>query len=499
MVSNGRDVVRTDSDGRWSLPVVSGDHLFVIKPSNWATPGGLGGVQKFAYLYQPLGSPADIKRHLAVAPTGALPESIDFPLRRAQESTRFEALLLTDSQPQDATELQYFRDDIIAGAIAADCAFGIHHGDVMFDDLSLYDRYLRILEATRMPWHHCPGNHDINFEARNDLVSRETWKRVFGPRHYAFQHGGATFIVLDNVHYLGRNPGSAQSGHYRGIIGSDQLRFIGNVLAHVVPDALVAVSMHIPLVSSLVPADPAHTTADCSSLMALLSGRPHTVSFAGHMHTTEHHYLGADGGFGGPGLHHHHILTAASGSWWSGPKDRRGVPVADSMDGTPNGFHVLSVDGNRYATRFVPAAEKASGQMRIVINGPASNAQRSSGEPPGSAIAVNCLSKCEIVVNVFDGGPRTTVSCEVLASGAGAMEMQRVAALDPLMVRLFAEHESACKSWVQAVESTHIWKAPVPGGLGPGTHRVTVRARDQYGRLETGHALLEVTERTRPA
>ena len=496
MVSNGRDVIRTDSEGRWSLPVASGDHLFVIKPSNWTTPGGPGGVPRSSHLHQPLGSPAEINaRYPGVLPTGPLPESIDFPLRRAQESTRFEVLLLTDSQPQDAAELQYFRDDIIAGAITADCAFGIHHGDVMFDDLSLYDRYLRILETTQMPWHHCAGNHDINFEARNDLTSRETWKRVFGPRHYAFQHGGATFIVLDNVYYMGRNPGSAQSGQYRGSIGSDQLRFVSNVLDRVAPDALVVVSMHIPLVSSQVPVDPAHTTADCGALMALLSGRPHTVSFAGHMHTTEHHYLGADRGFGGPGLHHHHILTAASGSWWSGPKDRRGVPMADSVDGTPNGFHVLSVDGNRYSTRLVPAAEKASGQMRIVINGPASSRQRGSVAPPGSTIAVDALAQCEIVVNVFDGGPKTTVSCEVAGRDLGVVAMQRVAAPDPLMVRLFVEHAPACKSWVQAVESTHIWKAPVPSGLRPGTYRVTARARDEYGRPHTAHTVLEVAER----
>jgi len=213
------------------------------------------------------------------------------------------------------------------------------------------------------------------------------------------------------------------------------------------------------------------------------------------MHTTEYHYLGADRGFGGPGLHHHHILTAASGSWWSGPKDRRGVPMADSVDGTPNGFHVLSIDGNRYSTRLVPAAEKASGQMRIVINGPASSRQGGSVALPGSAIAVDALAQCEIVVNVFDGGPRTAVSCEVAGRDLGVVAMQRGAAPDPLMVRLFAEHVPACKSWVQAVESTHIWKAPVPSGLGPGTYRVTARARDEYGRPHTAHTVLEVAER----
>jgi C terminal of Calcineurin-like phosphoesterase/Calcineurin-like phosphoesterase len=491
LVSNGRDVVATDDEGRWNLPVADGDHLFVVKPSHWTTPHGPGGVPRSSHLHQPLGSPDNSERHFpGVRPTGSLPASIDFPLRRTQENSRFDALLLTDSQPQDATELQYFRDDILAGAIAANCAFGINHGDVMFDDLSLYDRYLRILDATQIPWHHCPGNHDINFEARSDRFSRETWKRVFGPRHYAFQHGGATFIVLDNVYYMGRNPGSAPSGHYRGMIGGDQLRFVGNVLAHVAQDALIVVSMHIPLVSSQTPADPAHTTADYGALMALLSGRPHTLSFAGHMHTTEHHYLGAGKGFHGPGLHHHHILTAASGSWWSGPKNRHGVPMADSVDGTPNGFHVLSVDDNRYTTRFVAAAEKAAGQMRIAINNTARGQDRDASR--AATLPMDALSHCEIVVNVFDGGPRTGVTCEIAGRRAGSVTLQRAAMPDPLTVRLFADHAAACKSWVRAVESTHIWKAPVPDTLEPGTYRITARARDEYGRVHTAHAVLEV-------
>ena len=38
MVSNGRDVVLTDADGRWRLPVSDGDSVFVIKPPHWSVP-----------------------------------------------------------------------------------------------------------------------------------------------------------------------------------------------------------------------------------------------------------------------------------------------------------------------------------------------------------------------------------------------------------------------------------------------------------------------------
>jgi hypothetical protein len=371
LVSNGRDVVRTDAEGRWRLPVREGDSLFVIKPQGWTTPAGPGGIPRFSYLHQSQGTPAMLRlRHQGVAPTGPLPASIDFALQRRPESTRFEALLLADPQPANACELAYLRDDIIAGTLPIDAAFAIVHGDVAADDLSLYPRYLRLLAATGIPWHHCPGNHDMNWDARDDRTSRETWKGVFGPRHYAFQHGGATFLLLDNVHYHGRNPGRPLSGTYRGRIGQEQLAFVRNVLAHVPHDGLIVVSMHIPLTTYNDPANRADNTEDRRALLALLSGRPHTVSFAGHMHTSEHHHLGAEHGFTGPGRHDHQVLAAASGSWWGGPRDCCGMPEAVCPDGTPNGFHVLSVEGARHATRFVPAAGKGPAQLRVLVDGP---------------------------------------------------------------------------------------------------------------------------------
>ena len=56
MVSNGRDVVRTDTEGRWRLPVAEGESIFVIKPPHWITPLGPGGVPVFSCLHQPNGS-----------------------------------------------------------------------------------------------------------------------------------------------------------------------------------------------------------------------------------------------------------------------------------------------------------------------------------------------------------------------------------------------------------------------------------------------------------
>jgi hypothetical protein len=506
MVSNGREVVATGPEGEWALPVAPGDSVFVIKPAGWATRLSPAGLPEFSRLFQPAGSPAHLGTGFRlVEPTGPLPDSVDFPLQRRYESPDFEAVLVTDTQPEGAAELDYLRDDIVAAILAhGEAAFAINHGDVVADDLSLYPRYLSLIGATGLAWHHCPGNHDTNYAARDDRHSRETWKATFGPRWYAFQHGEATVFILDNVEYVG-------NGRYRGAFGARQLQFIRNVLQRVPSDRLVVLSMHIPLRCYLDPANPADTTADAGALFEILAGHPHAVSFAGHLHATEHHYLDCvpvlPASLASPSSpspaspHHHHVLTAACGSWWSGHCDARGIPTADSSDGTPNGFHVLTVSGSRYTTRFVPAAGKSDAQLRVLIDGPHRTSGRSAGSTSASApaghrlglvVPRNALANCRVLANVFDGGPRTQVTAEVLGAGRGPTPMTPLTAPDPLMAELFCG-ATPRKAWVAATPCAHLWQCALPDGLAPGAHVLLVRSIDEYGRTHTARALLEVT------
>jgi hypothetical protein len=367
-------------------------------------------------------------------------------------------------------------------------AFAINHGDIVFDDLALYPRYLEMLGATGIAWHHCPGNHDLNSEACDDRTSRETWKRVFGPRNYAFQHAGATFIILDNVHYFGYTPGKPRSGQYCGLIGEQQLAFVRNVLAHVPADQLLVVSMHIPLATYQDPSNPSDNTADRLALLDLLAARPYSVSFSGHMHVTEHHYLTARGS-GRSTPHHHQILAAASGGWWGGPRDRRGIPFADSPDGSPNGYHVLCVDGSRYTTRFIAASGKSAQGLRAVVQDPGRHKLEALSDAP---IPVAALGDCRLIVNVFDGGPKTEVTCEIEGRSTARIRMQRTAMPDPFFADLCERYASLQKPWVKPVASSHLWAAPLCPNLAPGAYRLTMRTIDEYGRELTAHMMFEV-------
>jgi hypothetical protein len=483
MVSNGRDVVVTDADGCWRLHVRNGEFVFVVTPPNFEAQLS-NGIPNAFHRYQPFATPAGVKRGLSGTTSSRMTRhSIDFPLRRKPQSRQFEALLFADMQPSNERELGYVRDETLASIIGTHAAFAINHGDVMGDNLGLFPKYRRLIGCTGITWHHCPGNHDMNLGALTQPDAFETWRQQMGPTHYAFQHGGATFIVLNNVEYL--EPGRARKGGrgYLGRIGEEQLHFVRNVLRHVPKDQLVAVSMHIPLINFEDPLSAPDNTADRHRLLAILSGHPHTVSFSGHSHTTEHHYLGREHGFARSQPHHHHVLTAACGSWWSGPADARGIPVSHSRDGTPKGFHILTVDGNRYTTRFVATGCDPASSMRILLPDAPEASQTQLTKVSLGTVAME-PGRNRVLVDVFDGGTRTRVRLQIEGSNE-PIEMERVAMRDPFVTDLFARHRETCKPWVEAGLSSHMWVADLPAAFAERSGEVTVRVMDEYGRTNT--------------
>ena len=500
LVSNGRDVVRTGADGRWRLSVAAGQTIFVIKPSGFAAPvDPQTNLAKLSYVHDPEGTPAALGfRYEGLPPTGPLPASIDFALTRKAEPEPFEVILFTDPQPESAAEVSYVRDEAVAPLLGtgAGAAFGMTLGDLAFDDLTVYGRLNRMVGRIGVPWWTLGGNHDLDYEAPDAARSRDTWKRVFGAPYYAHAYGGALFIMLDNVEYLGAGTGKkGEHGAYRGHIPDDQLAFVKNLLAVTPPQTLLVFSMHIPLRTYFDPTMAAANTDNAAALLKLIGDRP-SVSFAGHTHTCEHHYLGAADGGSDAHPHHHHVLAAVSGSWWSGPLDHRGIACADQTDGTPHGHHVLSIDGARYTTRYVPAAEPDGKQMRIVLefgyHADEKEVLRATtmSQALRSPISADEAAAARLIVNLFDGGPRSSVRFAL--DGGAPVTMTRMSRPDPFITQLYGRYPETIKPWVKPSASSHLWQAALPAELQVGTCALRVLATDEYGRGHEGGIVLEV-------
>ena len=500
LVSNGRDVAVTDAQGRYVLPLPDEATIFVVKPPGFMPPVDPATMlPRFYRHHRPLGSPESLGLSYAgLAPTEPLPASLDFPLRRQDEPDAFEVAMVTDPQPETDAEVDFIREDLVEALASTSAKFGLTAGDVMFDDLSFYDRYNAIVGAIGLPWWNIGGNHDLNFEAPDRHYSRETYRRVFGPNYYAFFYAKTLFLMLDDVDYLGLDKAKPRgAGKYEGRIDAAQLDFVRAVLAQTPPETLIVVVAHIPLRTYFDPADPAQNLTNREALLALFEGRRHTVSFSGHTHTTEHHYFGPADGWNGAAEHHHHVLTALSGSWWSGPFDHRGVASADSRDGTPNGFHLLSVDGNSYKTRFVPAKEPNRRQIRLSIDSRfhgdelAAAHEFRQGQLFGSPIARASLGAATLIADVFDGGPKTRAALRI--DGRAPIEMVRRAAPDPFVAEVYARNPATKKAWVKAEACSHLWSARLPADLAAGAHRVVVEATMEYGDVVSAQIALEVT------
>jgi C terminal of Calcineurin-like phosphoesterase/N terminal of Calcineurin-like phosphoesterase len=499
LVSNGREVAVTGGDGRYMLPLPDEATIFVVKPAGFMPPiEPETNLPRFYRHHQPNGSPPELNLTFAgLAPTGPLPASVDFALRRQDEPSAFDVVLVTDPQPETAAEVDFIREDLIQALAGVDARFGLTAGDIMFDDFSLCPRSNALMGTIGLPWWNIGGNHDLNYEAPDRRFSRETYKRFFGPNYYAFFYAKTLFLMLDDVDYLGFDPHKpGGGGKYEGRLDEAQMAFVRNVLARTPDDTLIVAVMHIPI-RTFLDDDAYQNLQNRQAFFDLFEGRRFTVSFAGHTHTTEHHYFGAADGWKGAEPHHHHVLTALSGSWWSGPFDHRGVASADSRDGTPNGFHILSVDGLAYRTRFVPAKEPNGRQMRLSIvsrfHGISKDADRDFRQVRllGSPVPREALSASTLVANVFDGGEKTRV--KMVIGDKAPIEMTRSAQPDPFVQEVFARNEATKKFWVSADNSSHVWTARLPADLAPGTYKVIVEASGEYGQPLSGRLALEVT------
>lgn len=469
-VSNGTDIVLTDDQGRYSLSVDDDEIIFVIKPRGWATPLNANNLPQFFYIHKPAGSPATFK-FAGVDPTGPLPESIDFPLHRQEETDKFKAIMFGDPQPRDVTEVEYIAHDVLEQIIAEeahDAAFGVTLGDIVFDDLSIMEPLNQAIALIGIPWYNVIGNHDLNLDAEDDEQSDETFERIYGPAYYSFDYGPAHFLVLDDVVWHGAKDG--KRGHYHGGLGEKQMEFIRNDLAMIPPEQLVVLMMHIPL----------KEVADRQQLYRMIEQRPATVSISAHKHYMEHQLIGEEDGWQGPKRHHHIINVTVGGSWWRGKKDERGIPHATMSDGGPNGYTIMEFDGSDYSLEMRAASRPANYQMNIYAP---------------EVVSQSDLATTVVLANVFNGSERSEVSLRVGKEGQWR-SMEQIKTTDPAFVaEKEREEKLEDRTWTSlpgAYKTPHIWRGNLPPNLPVGTHMIEVRAKDMWGKTVVDRQIIRV-------
>jgi len=469
MVSNQLDVVQTDANGLFTIQANNPSVIFVTKPAGYKVSLDENNIPQFYYIYQPDGSPA--LEHPAIDPTGALPREILFPLYEDRVHNDFRMLVVADVQTANSRELEYFRSDVVATALKHQFDFVISLGDLVHDDPGLFPEYARSMALLGAPVYNVSGNHDVNYDA-GEPASNDSYKRYFGPPWYSFDVGNVHFVVLENVErFCKKGEREAYWDCYRGQIGEKQLEWLKNDLARVPPGKRIVVNQHIAFVKD-ENAGERNRIVNRQEVFDVLKDREEILVLAGHRHTLQHDYFSREDGWNGKGELHQIICSSASGTWWTGPVDTRGIPSSTQIDGVPNGFFIFQFGGNDFIHSYYPAGNIQE-QMRI--------------ESPNGKTGSHDQ---EIVVNVYNSNKYSRV--EACMDGKHKVELKNDIRRDPFITESFRKFRDQYKSWSSPARSTQMWVAPMPAAMGKGFHTIKVTSTDEFGRVYSSVAVFEV-------
>ena len=467
-VSDQIDIVTTDANGRWSLPVASDVTYFVIKPRGYMTRIGKDNLPAFYYTHKPEGSP--VSRFPGVSPTGALPASIDFPLTKKKEPNKFSAIFFGDTQSRDIREIEYLTQGLITQMSAEGASFGITLGDILFDNLSIFKEHNEAISMLGIPWYNVLGNHDVNYDSADDEHSDETFESFYGPNYYSFDYGLVHMVVLDDVNWI------KTENKYTAKLGAKQMSWLKRDLALVPQDRLVILNMHIPLTE----------VEEKSEILGLLSQRPYSLSCSAHTHFMEHRFFTDKDGFKRAKPHHHVVNVTTCGSWWSGKPDALGIPHSTMRDGAPRGYSVFSFDGNNYSIEFRAAGKPREYQMNIMAP---------------QVVPVEDITSTDIYVNVFGGSQYSSVEFR-LGTDATWIPMQKTLEKDPSYVAVTkqdADVEKPYRKLSDPIDSPHLWKAKLPPTLLRGYQPIQVRTKDMFGQVYLGMRGIRLGGKVDPA
>lgn len=320
VVNDGVHFTQTDKSGAWTLApdTVVSKFISISTPAGYTLPQVNGLADGF---YVPVREIAVSKKH-------------DFVLEpRKAGADRFYYIAISDPQVRNAKEMTRWRTEAVEDMqVLVDSLKNRHEvvgmtlGDLVFDNMNLYDEYKESLQNMGMTVFQCIGNHDFdlryqdlhNMRAGTSVYGEMVYNRYFGPTDYSFNMGKVHVVTLKNINYVGKK-------RYIECLTDEQIAWLEKDLSYVPKGSLVFLNMHAAGWNS-VGAD--GNIRNAAQLEETLKGYNAHV-FCGHTHFFQNNQVN-------PNLYEHNI-GAACGAWWSSWVNRCGAP---------NGYLVVEVNGN---------------------------------------------------------------------------------------------------------------------------------------------------------
>ena len=254
ILSDGVQVLETDQWGRYRLETDDTRILWVSQPGEYRSAGNF---------YERLRA-----HHHG--------DIVDFPLIEHGCGDEFSFLFFTDSHVTDRKKF-----NAVAGMKAAVAHMNeqkgielvISGGDLIMDALRVcepesrrqYDLYQDLVGELKFPLFNTVGNHEhfgVYLEGVGDdscivreddqLYGAGLYREYFGPDHYSFNRGPYHFMVLNTISLtrMLNSEGDTVRVYY-GNVSADQVAWMREDLAHVLPGTPVILISHIPFVTAV--------------------------------------------------------------------------------------------------------------------------------------------------------------------------------------------------------------------------------------------------------
>ena len=467
-ISDGESIVLTDNSGFYKLDARDHSVIFAIKPKGYTFEKDEKVRQKFYYINKPDGSPK--LKNPGSSPTGPMPENLNFPVVIFDDPEDFKFFAFGDPQPYSEKELGFFKKKIIEEAKQTKgISFGISLGDICGERPDLYPMYTDAMKELNMPWYNVIGNHDRNYDCKKEKYANESFEAHFGPSNYAFRYGNTHFIILDDI-YMHSAP---KANPYKGGFSEDQFTFVSNYLKMVEKGQLVILAYHIPLCYK----EGQFITQHRERLFNILDGH-NVFGLSAHTHIQMQFLLGKEAGWNGDNPFHEYNVGTSNGDWYSGKINENGTPDATMRDGTPEGYAIISISGNKYTCDYKVAGKTSDYQ--IDVTNPKVIPYRQGGKYP-------------VYANFFLGSSYDNAEFRI-DNGEWKKMTRTTEEAAPSFLAILAEWDNADYAMKGKRPNsiptycTHLWKGILNNSLEPGKHLIEIRITDMYGRTHTAES-----------
>lgn len=348
VISDGIQCVKSNAEGYFEMNSDLSKTKFIMAsiPSGYAAPVDDNGLPIFYHRVTDEERKANMCTH-----------TFDFhPITNNPD--RYTLIIGADPQPRASTagwdQIAYHSLDICndfyldmketAAEITDRNVYGMMLGDLVHENMSLYDNYIVGLKSLGFPMFNILGNHDNDpAVGMDDVTGRHTFEEKLGPTYYSFNIGKQHYVVLDNLIMKQRENNGGLRDYNQGL--TDEIwQWLQNDLAMVDRSTTIMVAAHSPMFKLSGGSDRSQSssTKHGTNYAELLSKYAKVHAWAGHNHTSFNYVYPASSPMCNIEAH---TVARSTGDLWTNEY---------LAYNTPRGYTVVEVDGDDISWYFKP-------------------------------------------------------------------------------------------------------------------------------------------------